>query len=146
VLEEVQDIVYRDAAKAGHAAPNPQPAPTGGLWHHEVHADSILLFRFSALTFNSRRIHYDRLYATDIEHYPALVVHGPPVAMLLLDSLGRECPGRSLRNFSFRAVRPLFDDSPFKVCGRLEDDGHAVRLWAQDAVGSLAVGASAELT
>lgn len=145
LLEEVQDIVYRDAAKPGEAAPDPQPAPAECLWCHEIHPDPVLLFRFSALTFNSHRIHYDLPYATGVEHYPALVVHGPLIATLLLDSLRRECPGRGLRNFSFRAVRPLFEASPFKVCGRLEPDGHTARLWAQDADGWLAMDASAEL-
>jgi 3-methylfumaryl-CoA hydratase len=145
LLEETQDIVYRDAARPGEAAPAPQPAPADALWQHEIHPDPVLLFRFSALTFNSHRIHYDLPYATGVEHYPALVVHGPLIATLLLDALHQELPGRGLQGFSFRAVRPLFEGRPFRVCGRIEADGRTVRLWAQDADGWLAMDASAEL-
>ncbi|NMF88569.1 FAS1-like dehydratase domain-containing protein [Aromatoleum petrolei] len=145
VLEEAQDIVYRDAAKSGEATPESPPAPGNALWCHEIRPDPVLLFRFSALTFNSHRIHYDLPYATGVEHYPALVVHGPLIATLLLDALHRELPDRRLRAFTFRAVRPLFEGRPFKVCGRIEADGNTVRLWAQDADGWLAMDASAEL-
>jgi 3-methylfumaryl-CoA hydratase len=145
LLEEVQDIVYRDAAKPGEAVPEPQPAPAEAHWRHDIHPDPVLLFRFSALTFNSHRIHYDLPYATGVEHYPALVVHGPLIATLLLDALHRELPGRSLQGFSFRAVRPLFEGRPFTVCGSLDGDGRTVRLWAQDVDGWLAMDASAQL-
>lgn len=145
LLEEVQDLVYRDEARPGEPAPAPQPAPADALWCREIHPDPVLLFRFSALTFNSHRIHYDLPYAMDVEHYPALVVHGPLIATLLLDALYRELPGRSLCSFSFRAVRPLFEGRPFKVCGQVSPDGATVRLWAQDADGWLAMDASAEL-
>ena len=146
LLEEQQDIVYRDAAKPGEVTPEPQPVPADAGWSHEVSVDPVCLFRFSALTFNSHRIHYDLPYATGVEHYPALVVHGPLTATLLLDSLRRELPGRVVRTFAFRAVRPLFEGRPFHICGRLEPDGRSVRLWARDPDGWLAMDASAELT
>jgi 3-methylfumaryl-CoA hydratase len=104
----------------------------------------VLLFRYSALTFNGHRIHYDRGFAT--EHgYPGLVVHGPLLATLLADLLRLELPKANVATFSFRAVRALFDAAPFLVCGRPDPDGRRVRLWAQTPDGALAVEATADL-
>jgi 3-methylfumaryl-CoA hydratase len=103
----------------------------------------VLLFRYSALTFNGHRIHYDRRYATEVEGYPGLVVHGTLIATLLLDLLRRNLEGASVRRFSFRAVRPVFDTAPFSVCGRVEQDQGTVKLWAADADGWLAMEATA---
>ena len=104
----------------------------------------MLLFRYSALTFNGHRIHYDRRYVTEVEGYPGLVVHGPLIATLLLDLLRRELPEARVRHFAFRAVAPLFDTAPFFVCGRRED-AHTVALWARTPAGRLAMDASATL-
>jgi len=103
----------------------------------------VLLFRYSALTFNGHRIHYDRSYATEVEGYPGLVVHGPLIATLMLDGLRRARPEAVVTRFACRAVKPTFDIGPFSVCGRV--DGNAVRLWAQDADGYLAMDATATL-
>ena len=92
-----------------------------------------MLFRYSALTFNGHRIHYDRRYATEVEGYPGLVVHGPLIATLLLDLLDRSLPNAKVNRFEFRAVSPLYDTAPFTVCG------NANRLWAQNASGALAM-------
>jgi 3-methylfumaryl-CoA hydratase len=144
-LTEEHDIVYRDHSEQKPA----QPAPQGGTnfeacrWERAIHPDDVLLFRYSALTFNGHRIHYDRRYATEVEGYPGLVVHGPLIATLLLDLLRRALPQANVARFAFRAVSPLFDTQPFTVCGQPEGDGSAVRLWAKDAAGGLAMEASA---
>lgn len=147
-IREEQDIVYRDApplATAGAPAPQPArvPAPTDEQYSRVVTPDPVLLMRFSALTFNGHRIHYDRPYAMQEEGYPGLVVHGPLIAMLLLEELRRAHPGKTVRNFEFKAVSPLFDTAPFTVNGKLE--GPAARLWARGPQGQLAMQASAEL-
>jgi 3-methylfumaryl-CoA hydratase len=105
--------------------------------------DDVLLFRYSALTFNGHRIHYDRRYVTEVEGYPGVVVHGPLVATLLLDLVARELPGAALAAFSFRALRPTFDGRPRRVSGRR--DGDTLRLWAQDHEGWLTMDAQATL-
>jgi 3-methylfumaryl-CoA hydratase len=138
-ITEEHDIVYRDH---GTAAPL-QPAPTGAAWERVISPDDVLLFRYSALTFNAHRIHYDRRYATEVEGYPGLVVHGPLIATLLMDLLRRHAPAANVARFSFRAVSPLFDTSSFSVCGKPE--GKTIQLWAKDAAGNLAMSAEALL-
>ncbi len=102
-----------------------------------MQADLVLLFRYSALTFNGHRIHYDRRYLTEVEGYPGLIVHGPLIATLLVDLLRRnvEAP---LTRFAFRAVRPLFDIAPFAVCGAPSAGGEGATVWLQDPEGYLA--------
>jgi len=136
-LTEEQDIVYRAPAQPGDPAPAPQAAPTDATWSREIVPDPVLLFRFSALTFNAHRIHYDRPYATGAEGYPGLVVHGPLIATLLADLARRERPEARVTGFSFRAVRPTTDLHPFRVCGAPAADGRSARLWAQDHEGWL---------
>jgi 3-methylfumaryl-CoA hydratase len=140
-LVEFHDIVYRAAKAPGDAEPAPQPAPTGADWRREIVPDEVLLFRYSALTFNGHRIHCDRRYVTGVEGYPGLVLHGPLIAMLLLDLLRREAPRAEVTAFRFKAVRPTFDGHPFTVNGRREGDG--VRLGAQDHEGWLTMDATA---
>jgi len=141
-LTEEQDIVYRDFPASGDSTPAPTPAPVHAAWQRIIHPDDVLLFRYSALTFNGHRIHYDRRYAMDIEGYPGLVVHGPLLATLLLDLLQRSRPGAQVKRFEFRAVSPLFDVSSFQVCGNPES-GEAVHLWAQTSGAGLAMDAHA---
>jgi len=136
-ISEEHDIVYRDAPQPGAPAPTPQPAPADGTFSRRIVPDPVLLFRYSALTFNGHRIHYDRSYVTETEGYPGLVVHGPLIATLLVDLLRRERPQSRLRRFAFTAMRPLFDIHPFTVCGRLGAD-RLVQLWARDHEGFLA--------
>ena len=138
------DIVYRDMPQPGERAPAGVPAPEDAMWTRRVEPDDVLLFRYSALTFNGHRIHYDRRYVTSVEGYPGLVVHGPLIATLLLDLLRRELPDATVTQFSFKALSPIFDVAPFHVCGR-RDDAHTVKLWARTPDGHLAMDASATL-
>jgi 3-methylfumaryl-CoA hydratase len=142
-ISEEQDIVYREAPQSAAPAAA-QPAPLDAAFEREIRPDPVLLFRYSALTFNGHRIHYDRPYATEVEGYPGLVVQGPLVATLLLDLLRRERPEARASRFSFRAVRPLFDTHCFTICGR-PDNTQGFELWARDHEGHLAMQARAEL-
>ncbi len=141
VLEEDQQLVYRGPGGSGPAPAQPAPAPAE--WSRELVPDPVLLFRYSALTFNSHRIHYDRDYAVQQEGYAGLVVQGPLTATLLLDLLRRERPEARLATFRFRGIRPLLDGAPLRLQGR--QDGNVVSLWALDAGGALAMDARAEL-
>ena len=144
-IVEIHDIVYRQARQPTDVEPAPQLAPAGAAWQREIVPDDVLLFRYSALTFNGHRIHYDRRYVTMVEGYPGLVVHGPLIATLLLDLVRRNVPDAAVASFRFKAVRPTFDLHPFRVNGRLLDDGKAVHLWAQDHEGWLTMDATATL-
>ena len=144
-LLEEHDIVYRAAARPGEPAPPPVPAEPGAAWQRQVCPDDVLLFRYSALTFNGHRIHYDRQYVTGVEGYPGLVVHGPLIATLLVDLLRRQLPNAFVKSFDFKAVRPTFDLQPFRLNGQPSPDGKSVRLWAQDHEGWLTMQATAEL-
>jgi len=143
-LVEFHDIVYRAERRPDEVEPAPTPARTGALWQRRIVPDDVLLFRYSALTFNGHRIHYDRRYVTEVEGYPGLIVHGPLLATLLLDLVRRNAPEAEVTAFRFRAVRPTFDLHPFQVNGEPQADG-TVRLWAQDHDGFLTMDASATL-
>ena len=141
-IEEEQDLVYRETA-AGNAASAPQPAPAEAQWSREIAPDPVLLFRYSAFTLNSHRIHYDRDYAMKVEGYPGLVVQGPLTATLLLDSLYRQWPDAQVKSFRFRGVRPLLEGRPLLLQGRRDDT--SATLWALDEGGALAMKADARL-
>ncbi len=144
-LVEFHDIVYRDAQRADDLPPAPQPAPSGAAWRREVVPDQVLLFRYSALTFNGHRIHYDRRYVTEVEGYPGLIVHGPLIATLLLDLVWRNQPGAEVAEFRFKALRPTFDLHSFSVNGTPKTDGKSVKLWGADHDGYLTMDAEARL-
>ena len=144
-LTEHHNIVYRDAAKAGDPQPPPVAAPESFAWERRIKADDVLLFRYSALTFNGHRIHYDRKYVTEVEGYPGLIVHGPLIATLLMDLLRRQQPEARVDKFEFKAVRPTFDINPFSVHGLPAADGKSVRLWGRDHQGWLTMDATATL-
>jgi 3-methylfumaryl-CoA hydratase len=143
-LIEDQDIVYRDDSKPGESVSQPTRAPEHATWTRELRPDAVLLFRYSALTFNGHRIHYDRHFTTTAQGYPGLVVHGPLIATMLADLVRNNLPAANVSAFSFRAVAPLFDTNPFRVCGRL-DDQRTVKLWAEGPRQELAVEAIASL-
>ena len=144
-LLEFHDIVYREAQRPGDvAAAAATRAGRRGVAARIV-PDPVLLFRYSALTFNGHRIHYDRRYVTEVEGYAGLVVHGPLIATLLLDLLRRERPDADVAGFRFKAVRPTIDLHPMAVNGAPSADGASVRLWATDHEGWLTMDASATL-
>ena len=142
-LTEFHDIVYREAPKPDDVAPPPKAAPSSGTWEKQWVPDDVLLFRYSALTFNGHRIHYDRRYVTEVEGYPGLIVHGPMIATLLLDLLRHQLPDAEVARYEFRAVRPVFDINHFFVCGEPQQDGKTFRLWARDHDGWLTMDATA---
>lgn len=141
-IEEEQDIVYREAATPGTPPPKPEPAPDGAEWSEPVQPDPVLLFRYSALTANGHRIHYDLPYARDEEHYPNLVVHGPLTATLLQGLAARCRPGAVLTSFGFRGMAPLFVDRGFTLEAAPAQDG-GLTLWARGPDGELAMRADA---
>jgi 3-methylfumaryl-CoA hydratase len=144
-IVEHHDIVYREARQPGDVEPPPQAAEAGAPWQRDIVPDDVLLFRYSALTFNGHRIHYDRKYVTEVEGYPGLIVHGPLIATLLMDLLRTHLPDAGVQSFRFKAVRPTFDLHPFRVNGAPQADGKTVRLWAQDHEGWLTMDAVATL-
>jgi 3-methylfumaryl-CoA hydratase len=144
LIGEEHDIVYRGLAATGSAVSEPMPAPTGSDWQREIKPDAVLLFRYSALTFNSHRIHYDLDYVTKVEGYPGLVVHGPLLATLLLDGLRRALPKAEVKSFAFRAIAPVFHIDDFMVCGKIAPDG-TVALWVKKSDGSLCMDAQATI-
>ena len=144
-LTEFHDIVYREAPKPDDVVPPPKAAPPNATWEKQWVPDDVLLFRYSALTFNGHRIHYDRRYVTEVEGYPGLIVHGPMIATLLLDLLRHKLPDVELARYEFRAVRPVFDINRFFVCGEPQPDGKTFRLWARDHEGWLTMDATATI-
>ena len=137
-IEEEQDLVYREAPQPGASPPPPKPAPEGAPWRRDIVPDPVLLFRYSALTFNGHRIHYDYPYCLNEEGYPGLVVHGPLIATLMVDLARRERPDARISGFSFRAMSPLFDTGPFSVAGNPAEDGSSADVWAANGDGGLA--------
>ena len=144
-LTEHHNIVYRAAPSPDDVAPPPQAAPAQWAWERRIVPDDVLLFRYSALTFNGHRIHYDRKYVTEVEGYPGLVVHGPLIATMLMDLLRRQQPGAQVTRFEFKALRPTFDINPFSVHGQPSNDGKTVHLWGRDHEGWLTMDATATL-
>jgi 3-methylfumaryl-CoA hydratase len=143
-IDEEQNLVYRAMPTAPAPLPVGESAPLDADWRIAVQPDPVLLFRFSALTYNGHRIHYDRPYAIEQEFYPALVVHGPLQATLLADSVRAHCPGCGITDFRFRAQRPLFDTDTLWVCGKRAGD--RVALWTESHDGFIGMTATAVLT
>jgi 3-methylfumaryl-CoA hydratase len=131
-LTEEQDLVYREAPSGSETpAPGTDPIPAGA-WTRTITPNEVMLFRFSALTFNAHRIHYDYPYVTGTEGYPHLIVHGPLTALLLADLARRNGPG-SVRQFTFRGRAPLFADGAIALIGNTDDGGRArLSAWSHD--------------
>lgn len=144
-VEERQDIVFREAPAPDAPAPEPKPAPDTSAFSREVHPTPVLLQRYSALTFNSHRIHFDRDFCLQNEGYPGLVVHGPMLATMLLDLLRRQKPEARVTDFAFRAQAPVFDLHPFSLHGTPDETGTGFNLWVRRHDGALAMSATATL-
>ncbi|WP_316175180.1 MULTISPECIES: MaoC family dehydratase N-terminal domain-containing protein [unclassified Bradyrhizobium] len=129
-IRERHDIVYRDMGGTP-AAPAKAPPPPPVAQHRESHvSDPVLLFRYSALTFNGHRIHYDRDYVTKVEGYPGLIFHGPLQAALLVE-FAAKLKGKVPGKFSYRGVQPLFEGSEFSVNANPTDAG--LDVWTANA-------------
>jgi 3-methylfumaryl-CoA hydratase len=139
-LTEIHNIVYRDTKQSGDDKARPPEAPVDALWTRELKPDSTLLFRYSALTFNGHRIHYDLDYCQQEEGYPGLVVHGPLTATLLTEMARHQNPGKPIERCAFRAYSPLFDNAPFTLNGKM--DRTDTILWAANPQGRLAMKAT----
>ena len=133
-IRERQDIVYREISTAPASAPAKPAAPPPVAKHRESHmADPVLLFRYSALTFNGHRIHYDRDYVTRVEGYPGLIFHGPLQAALLVECAAKRHSGAAPKKFSYRGLQPLFEGSEFSI--NANDSGAAMELWTANSSG-----------
>lgn len=142
-LEEQQDIVYRHASAPARTPAKSDSRDAGAAWRRTWTPDPVTLFRYSALTFNGHRIHYDRPYATEVEGYPGLLVHGPLIATLLVELCRAETNDRPFGAFRFQAKRPLFDTNSFQVIGAPTDGGDgSCWLQALDPEGAVAMDAS----
>jgi 3-methylfumaryl-CoA hydratase len=144
-VEDGHDILYREAADPNAPpppAPEPRPIPDAP-WAETWVPDPVTLFRYSALTFNGHRIHYDRSYVTQEEGYPGLVVHGPLTATLLSELCRRSSGGRALAAFSYRARSPLFDTGPVHLRGTADESAGTAQLSAYSPTGHLAMSAEA---
>ena len=138
-IEEDHDYIYRDnpstnANDSSGGSGKTPAAPNDHAWSKKITPDPVMLFRYSAVTFNGHRIHYDRKYVTEVEGYPALIVHGPLIATLLLELALENNPGRTVHKFDFQARAPLFDDAPFTVAGKPTEDGCS--LWSTTPAGT----------
>jgi 3-methylfumaryl-CoA hydratase len=142
-ITELQNIVYRDHPQPGARPPQPQSAPMTAKWEKPVTPDNVMLFRFSALTYNGHRIHYDFPYVTQVENYPGLIVNGGLTTLMMFE-LARSHAGRPIVRFSSRNVSPLFAGRTLHVCGA-PSAGNKVKLWVVNDQGGLALTADAEL-
>lgn len=138
-VEEEQDIVYRDAPSPDAPKPKPVPAPEGAEWSTAITPDPTLLFRYSALTSNGHRIHYDQPYAQKEEGYRDLVVHGPLIATLLQGLAVNFYPDKQLFQFDFRGMAPLFVDRGFHVEASRAETGDELVVWARGPEGEIAM-------
>lgn len=128
-IEEEHDIVYR-GKPSEYIQPQTIEKKISPIWQRTVNADSVMLFRYSALIFNGHRIHFDREYVTQEEGYPGLIVHGPLIASFLMDLCRQKAPGERLIYFDYRARGPIFDLGPFTINGC--PLGRGAELWALD--------------
>ena len=147
MLSDEQDIVYRDVS----TGPVNKPADDSSQksesmqhcdWSRKIVPDTTLLFRYSAVSFNSHRIHYDRDY-TSKEGYPGLLVHAPLTATLLIDLFHRSNPGIGIRQFEYVARSPMYDGDPFTLLGQKHKNGK-ISLWAEDCEGAISMTAELE--
>ena len=142
-ITEEQDLVYREAPAPGAPPQPPQPAPGRAVWTRTVTPDPVMLFRYSALTFNGHRIHYDKPYVTQVEGYPDLIMNGGLTTLLVFE-LARTHASSPIRHITSRNVRALFVNQPITLGGEPSADNKTAKLWALDPEGALALTADAE--
>ena len=142
-VSEEQDIVYRGEPDPNAPPPAPQPAPGKAVWSKVITPDPVMLFRYSALTFNGHRIHYDYPYVTAVEGYPNLVMNWALTTLLVFE-LARANAATPLKFITTRNVRPMFVNRPITVCGEPAADGKSAKLWAVDDQNALSLSATAE--
>ena len=142
-ITEEHDYVYREAAPGGTPPQPPRPAPGRAVWSRQVTPDPVLLFRYSALTFNGHRIHYDLPYVTQTEGYPGLVMNGGLTTLLVFE-LARTHGTTPVRYISSRNVRALFVNQPITIAGEPSVDNRTAKLWALNHEGALALSAEVE--
>ena len=147
IIEE-HDIIYREVTSQVQPQVTTNQAPLSQSLEERHYSfkshfpiDEVTLFRYSAITFNGHRIHYDRPYATQVEGYPGLIVHGPLLATLLLHTFKKENPNKEITRFEFRAVNPVFDFNGFYICGDVQTE-HA-ELWIEKEQGQICMKAKA---
>jgi 3-methylfumaryl-CoA hydratase len=139
-VTEENRSAFRAPVEAGSKGESPgMPAPPKASWERPLKADPVSLFRYSALTFNPHRIHYDRKYAMDVEGYPGLVVHGMFTGQSLLDLARDHLPGKRFTNFEFRAIAPIFDTAPCMLLGEPDIARRHINLWALTPLGAVAM-------
>ena len=129
-IEEEHDIVYRNAPTGANVQSALVKSIETPEFAVQVHPDPVLLFRYSALTFNGHRIHYDHPFCVNTEGYDGLVVHGPLLATMMLELVRNEFPEKKIVNFQFRAIAPIFDTTDFEVCGR-KLSGSEIEIWVR---------------
>jgi 3-methylfumaryl-CoA hydratase len=146
-VTEEYDGAFREAVQAGqgNVTPKREAPPEGLPWQRTISVDVPMLFRFSALTFNPHRIHYDRPYAMGTEGYPGLVVHGPFSQTCLFDFIRDHTPGMRIVTYTQRARAPLYDTAPFTLVGRPTADGMGAQAWAVTPEGTIAMQVEATL-
>jgi 3-methylfumaryl-CoA hydratase len=143
VIEE-RHFIYLSESVSGAALETPPLPDAAPAWRQEVVPDLVLLFRYSAIRFNSHRIHYDREYVTEIEGCPGLIVQGSLISQLMQEMCRANMPDATLIGFSFRTLKPLYDTGPFVICGAPDEGGGSAALWLLDSDGALAVTATAD--
>lgn len=143
VVEE-RDMVMLSEKRAEAAPSTPPAAPAEAAWRQVIVPNPPLLFRFSAIRFNSHRIHYDRDYVTKVEKLPGLVVQSSLVSQLMIEMCRKELPAQWLASFDFKGLRQIYDTGSFTIAGNPSADGREAQLWALDGDGRLAMTATAK--
>jgi 3-methylfumaryl-CoA hydratase len=132
-------------ARAELAPKSTPDVPGAAKWQQVIEPNTPLLFRFSAIRFNSHRIHYDRDYVTKVEKLPGLVVQSSLISQLLIEMCRRELPNRRMTNFDFQNLRSIYDTGgKFRICGTPSPDGRSAALWTVDGEGKVAMTATAK--
>ena len=142
-LEERHDIVYREPPQPGANSPPPPVPEPAAPWSRPWNPDATQLFRYSALTFNGHRIHYDFPYVTEVEGYPGLVAHGPLAATLLMDLAQASNPNSRLTWFQFRGLNPMIGGQKLTLSGQPKGENEAA-LWILNEEGRRCMEGSAK--